>query len=233
MSVRFQVLFNGTALFVSGVPGEGVLAVGLDRVQRRGEEKEKLSLHASGLGRYHPELADAFHVNWEVPENVGVGDEVTIRILPPGDYDDPANVRRSPSAEVDDPVFGLLKYNVSAWDGVMPFDFAPSGTTHLRVHIRGSEDGPSEVQRELFQEFRSRYAQLWPAVAESLRRCHPRMTTVDEVNQRLDPTISMDLSESPGNELVLRYQFDIEDDRRAACFVTIRDWQVVEISRPH
>lgn len=168
MSVRFQVLFNGAAICIAGVPGEGVLSVGLDRVQRRGED-EKLSLHINGLARYHPEMANDFYAYWKVPENVGVGDEVTIRILPPGDYDDPANVRRSPSAEIDDPTFGLLRYNVSAWDGVVPFDFAPSRTTHLRVHVKGSEDGPSEVQREAFQELRSRYAQLWPSVAEALR----------------------------------------------------------------
>lgn len=59
------------------------------------------------------------------------------------------------------------------------------------------------------------------------------MTTIDEVNQHLDPTICVYLRDLPGDELQLVYTFDTEKDRRAAYYVTIRNWQVVAISAAH
>jgi hypothetical protein len=113
MGMRFQVLINARSVCIAGIDGDGVLSVCLDRTQRPGKD-ERLALHVGGLGRYHPQLEKNSHVRWSVPEEMKPGDELAIRILAAGEYDDPLEVRPSPSAEIEDPVFGPLSYYDSA-----------------------------------------------------------------------------------------------------------------------
>ena len=79
MSVRFEVIFNGRRLCTAGIEGDGVLGVGLDRVKHSGQEPQ-YSLHVGGLGSFGPETGRQEHVSWPVPESIGIGDEITIRL---------------------------------------------------------------------------------------------------------------------------------------------------------
>jgi len=212
----------------AGIDGDGVLAVNLDRVQHAGEDEE-LNLHVGGLGKYHPQRDEQCHVHWRVPNVVELGDEITIRILPSGQYDDPSEVHPSPSAKIDDPVFGSISYNVSAWDGQVAFEFPLARTTHVRVHVGAPDSGPTQAQRDIFQEFLFRYKDLWPSVAEALSRCHRTLSSVDAVHAHLDPIIGLDLYESPPGQLELSYTFDLDTKWRQSYHVTIRDWQIVEV----
>jgi hypothetical protein len=228
MGMRFQVLINGRSVCIAGIDGDGVLSVCLDRTQRPGKD-ERLALHVGGLGRYHPQLEKNSHVRWSVPEEMKPGDELAIRILAVGEYDDPLEVRPSPSAEIEDPVFGPLSYNVSAWDGQVPFEFPPARTTHVRVHLRAPESGPTPGQRDVFREFLSRYAELWPSIASALGRCHRPMLSIDAVARHVHPVIWLSLYEPEPEQVELSYRFDLDAEPRRSYHVTIRDWQVVEI----
>lgn len=99
--MRFQVLINGQPACIAGIDGPGVLGAVVDRVQR-GTEGEKLSLRVSGLGRYDPDVERDCYADWLHRNDLKAGDEITIRILPEGQYDPPACVRLSSSAETPD-----------------------------------------------------------------------------------------------------------------------------------
>jgi hypothetical protein len=228
MAVRFQVLVNGKSICVAGIDGDGVLSVSLARVQRLGES-ERLRLFVRGLGRYYPQSEKDCHVHWPVPDDPKCGDEIGIRILAPGEFDDPGEVKRSPSAEINDPAFGPISYNVSTWDGLLPFSYPPARTTHVRVHIQATDSGPSPAQQEVFREFLSRYAQLWPSIAEALSRCHASLSSVDAVSRHVDPVVCLDLYASKPSQVELSYTFDVDRDQRRSYCVRIRDWRIVEI----
>ena len=89
---------------------------------------------------------------------VTTGDEITIRILPNGDYAEPQGMTGSPKQTVDDPDFGQMNYNVDAWDADIPFDSSPIDSA--RIHLRADDSGPSQHQRNLMAELRVRHSQL-------------------------------------------------------------------------
>jgi hypothetical protein len=227
MSVRFKVTINGNQTAVVGIPGAGVLGVTIHRVQRE-DEPEDIEIHVSGLGHYHPGVAEKCHVHWDLPTQLAVGDEVNIRVLPHGEYDEPANVRLS--KKIKDPDFGAIQFNISAWDGKVPFKFAPSGTKTIQFHLNGSEDGPSQDQRELFQQLRARYAALWPSIAESLCKCHLEHKAKSKLRVLLNPLVYLTMGKEPGSELELGYSFRSDPDH-CSYFVVIRDWEVVSCAR--
>lgn len=224
MSVRFEVVLNGKRVCTAGIRGDGVLAVGLDRVKHPGQEPT-YSLHVGALGSFGPDTGRNEHVSWPVPSSLGIGDEITIRLLEAGEFDDPTEIRPSPSALLEDPVFGRIEYNIRAWDGTVPFEHAPIST--MRVHVCADEDGPSTRQRELFQDFRAIYASLWPSIADALAKCHPDSAPRDELMDRLDPTLGVSIYDDSG-AIETCYRFR-DDPAFRAYFVTIRNWEIVEI----
>ena len=94
--MRFEILVNGSPICISGQPGFGVLSVTLSWVKLdptkvppekhtdpRASSDGGLEFAVGGIDRI-----DDRHTSWKVP-TVGVGDEVTIRVLASGRFDAP------------------------------------------------------------------------------------------------------------------------------------------------
>ena len=92
--IRLQVLLNGEVVTTAGMDDRGVLSAILTRVFRseanharlKGKEldnEEEISLSVGGLSSLTDE-----HVRW-YDESVKRGDEITIRILDAGNFDEP------------------------------------------------------------------------------------------------------------------------------------------------
>lgn len=89
--VRFEVLVDGQQRCIAGIDGHGVLTLIAKWVKRNpdaepGNEawaRQRLILSVGG----HRSQTDDF-VDW-VKEDIAVGNEITIRILGPGEFDKP------------------------------------------------------------------------------------------------------------------------------------------------
>ena len=224
MSVRLEVLRNGKRVCISGINGDGVLNVIIDYIKHPDSEPRH-ELHVGGLGHYHPTLKQAQHVWWPAPRQIDIGDEITIRLLPAGDFEPPEGLTPHTSCSIDDPVFGHLDYNIDAWNGTTDFDLAPFKSAH--VHLVASDAGPAKSQRKLFKELKKRHPALWPAIAEALIRCHAEIESYDELIERIDPRICINIYDDSGS-LELSYSMQGDSERRAYV-VTVRNWQVAEI----
>jgi hypothetical protein len=102
-NVRFQLLVNGVSKCFAGVDSCGVLVAGLDWVKRdpaknksgRNGREDKVTLHLGGANS-----RTGGHLIW-IFEEMNVGDEVTIRILPPGKIDEPTHPKKKRKAGND------------------------------------------------------------------------------------------------------------------------------------
>lgn len=225
MAVRFEVVHNGKRVCTSGIDGDGVLNVMLCYV-KHADSDPKYDLEIGGLGHYHPARPGSQHVSWPRPETVGIGDEITIRLLPPGDFDPPVGMAPLTAGSIDDPLLGHIDYNIDAWNGTASFDFPPFTSAH--VHMVESADGPSDSQRALFQEFKNRHPDLWPVIADALVRCHPEIESRDELLRRIRPEIGINMYDDSGS-LEISYSVDGDPEHRAYV-VTVRNWEIAEIS---
>src|ERR1051325_10634014 len=169
MSSRFEILKNGKRVCVSGINGDGVLSVALSYVKHANKEGDH-RLSIGGLGMFDGSQNRQHHAAWPAPV-FGPGDEITIRILPPGEFDEPHGMTARPKKTVEDPDFGQMAYYIDSWDADIAFDSYPLRSAHL--HLRAGETGPSQVQRDLIRDLRVRHAQLWSALCSALVRCHP------------------------------------------------------------
>src|SRR6266581_895344 len=105
-SLRFEVQINGRSACTSGMDGFGVLDVVLTRVKRNPKSypgknahplklskaawaKEHIDLYVGGLDTNHTDQ----HLHW-LRENIKIGDEITIKVLPSGAIDKPLGRRR-------------------------------------------------------------------------------------------------------------------------------------------
>ena len=225
MSVRFEVIRNGERLCIAGIDGDGVLSVGLSYINRESDSRPPdYRLHVGGLGYYHPSDRRKQHVAWETPSQLDVGDEITVRILESGVYDDPIQSISSPSATCDDTVFGPLEYNANAWDGDLAFPRSPF--THAHVHIFAPDNGPTDLQRQVFQELLTQYHDLWPKIARAVCKCHPDLTSIEELERQVCPRISVDLYDPP-TTIGLTVSFG--DDWDDGYSVRIRDGEIIAI----
>ena len=154
-----------------------------------------------------------------------VGDEITIRVLPPGEFDDPAGMTQTPVKIVNDPDFGDLKYHVDSWDGDIPFVCTPFADTH--IHIVADEVGPSEEQRNSILELIQRFPELWPDIATALIRCHPQIDSRKELEDSINPKIGINMY---GNSDKIELTYHIDSDPEYRCyFVTLRNWTITEV----
>ena len=77
-------------------------------MKRVGEESTH-DLHIGGLGMFDGSQDRQHHAGWPAPD-IATGDEITIRVLPAGEFDDPEGITGSPNKTIDDPDFGQLNY---------------------------------------------------------------------------------------------------------------------------
>jgi hypothetical protein len=223
MSTRFEILKNGERICISGINGDGVLSVGLTYVKHPGQEQSH-DLQIGGLGMFDGSQDRQHHAGWPSPE-VTTGDEITIRILPAGDYDEPQGLTGSPRQTVDDPDFGQMSYYIDAWDADIPFDSAPIESAH--IHIRADDSGPSQHQRDLIVELRARHSQLWPDICTALVKCHAEIKTSAELSSRLMDHVGISLYDD-SNTIEMAYRFEGDPEFRGY-FVTLRDWEIAEV----
>jgi hypothetical protein len=91
---RLEILINGKSAHIIGMEDFGVLSVVVDWIRRDPAtkpndstaaewERNAVDLHTGGLDSRRNQ-----HVSWHDCQ-LKVGDEVTVRVLPPGDYDQP------------------------------------------------------------------------------------------------------------------------------------------------
>ncbi len=223
MSTRFEILKNGTRICVSGINGNGVLSIGLSYIKHPGESLTHL-LQIGGLGIFDGSLDRPHHATWPAPE-VTTGDEITIRILPPGKYDEPQELTGHPSQTIDDPEFGKLNYCIDSWDADIEFASPPIESAH--IHLRGHDSGLTQLQRDLLRELRSRHSQLWPEIRSALVKCHPDIETAVELSRRLIPHIGIDMYDDT-NTIGLTYRVQGDPEFRAY-FITLREWEITEV----
>lgn len=224
MTVRFEVCVNGQPVCVSGLNGDGVLSTIVSCI-RHADSTPELDLRVGGLGKYNPASERPQHANWNAP-SLSVGDEVTIRVLPAGEFDDPVEMSQSPKKTIEDEDFGRLDYYISAWDGEIDFDVPPIAKAHL--HLRADEDGPSEIQRRTVLTLIERYRELWPEISSALIRCQPDIEQLEELNNRMAPLLGIEMDDD-ADQVALTYRIRVDDEYRAY-FVTLRDWTVTEFS---
>jgi hypothetical protein len=86
-NVRFQVLLNGEVVATAGLSSYGVLSIICDWVRRDLDEVPEAKRSAPG---FNPAARDE-HLEW-FGSRLNAGDQVTIKILPPGEFDPPAGV---------------------------------------------------------------------------------------------------------------------------------------------
>ena len=223
MSTRFEILKNGERVCICGINGDGVLSVGLDYVKRSGEESSH-DLRIGGLGLFDGSLDRQHHADWPTPD-VATGDEITIRILPAGDFDNPEGMTGSPRKTIDDPDFGQLNYYVDSWDADIPFETALIETAH--IHLRADDSGPTANQRESVNELKYQYSDIWPEICAALVKCHPEIGTTDELSSRLVPHIGINMYDD-SDTIEITYSVDGDPEFRSY-FVTLRNWHIAEV----
>ena len=223
ISTRFEILKNGKRVCVSGIDGDGVLTVTLAYVKHPGEESTH-DLQVGGLGMFDGSQDRQHYATWPSP-NIATGDEITIRVLAGGEFDEPHGMTGSPQKTQDDPDFGELRYYIDSWDANITFDAAPISTAH--IHLRGVESGPSQFQRDLIKELRERHVRLWPDICSALVKCHPEIKTTEELSSRLVPHVGINMYDE-SNRIELTYSVDGDPEFRGY-FVTLRDWTIAEV----
>jgi hypothetical protein len=132
---------------------------------------------------------------------------------------------------VNDPAFGEIEYSGDAWDGLVPFEHGPSGTSEFAVHLWADESGPTAMQRATFEQIKARYSRLWPSIAEALLGCHAGLSSVQEITRGLSPTVGCYIEgvASQGHaDFELVYTFDLEGENGRGFFVRIVGWKVAE-----
>ncbi len=100
MSTRFEILKNGERVCIAGINGDALLSRGLTYVKHSGQEHTH-DLQISGLEMFEGSQHRQHRARWPSTK-VTTGDEITIRILPGGDYDEPHGMTGSPKHTVGD-----------------------------------------------------------------------------------------------------------------------------------
>ncbi len=223
MAARFEIVLNGERVCISGLDGDGVLTTMVNFVKHSNTEGE-YELSIGGHGRFLPTHDRPQHADWPNP-SVAIGDEITIRILPDGDFDLPQNMIGSPRESIIDAQFGKLNYSIDAWDGDLEINCQPFNQCH--VHLWSTADGPSNSQRERLTGFLDRHDSLWPLIAESLVRCHTDINTISELADRIHPRICINM-QPDGSDIEVTYTVEGDPELRAY-FVTLRNWEIAEV----
>jgi len=223
MSTRFEILKNGERICIAGINGDGVLNVGLTYVKRPGHAQTH-DLQIGGLGMFDGSQDREHHAAWSSPD-IATGDEIIIRILPAGAFDEPLGMAGSPEKTLHDPDFGQLNYYVDAWDADIRFDSEPIQSAH--IHLCADESGPTQAQRDLIHDLRVRHTQLLPAICAALVKCHPEIKSTNELSRRMVPHVGINVYDDT-NTLQLTYS--VEDDPEfRGYFVTLRNWEIAEV----
>lgn len=104
-AVRFEVLVNGDRRCIAGIPTYGVLSSTLDWAVRNPAckpesytpeqwSRQRLRMSVGGLQVDGPGEAESKQLAWAF-EDLKPGDEITVRVLGPGEFDAPLSPREN------------------------------------------------------------------------------------------------------------------------------------------
>ncbi|MEL7264065.1 MAG: hypothetical protein AAFN70_12340 [Planctomycetota bacterium] len=94
MSTRFEILKNGQRICIAGINGAGVLSVDLTYMKGAGQQ-EAHHLQITGMGTFEDSQDRQCPAEWP-SSGVGFGDDITIRVLPTGKFDQPLRISNNP-----------------------------------------------------------------------------------------------------------------------------------------
>ncbi len=132
---------------------------------------------------------------------------------------------------MNDPTFGEIEFSIDAWDGIVPYEHAPSNAAEFAVHIWADDAGPTTLQRRTFDGLKARYPTLWPSIARALLDCRPDLGSTDAVEAGLNPTVGCYIEGEGGADhanFELVYTLDLPDEGSRGYFVRIVGWEVIE-----
>ena len=143
-----------------------------------------------------------------------------------------ANLLRLTVEEYDDPVLGPLKlWGGGDWCGEVSLDHPLTRTKSLSLLIDNGKGRPSDEQRALSHEILSRYAELWPRIAQGLASHHPLYKTVEAVNEFVDqPCLCLNplVAEQP-RRWSLYYTFNSAAEGDIGYFVDFCEWEIIVV----
>ena len=108
MTSRLQILKNGQHVATIGIEGAGVSSVTLGTAEKA-EGESHCDLTVGVLTFPESPTERQRWMSWPMP-HISEGDEITVRILPPGTCDPPDESTGGEEKVIDDPEFGRLSY---------------------------------------------------------------------------------------------------------------------------
>jgi hypothetical protein len=223
MSTRFEILKNGKRVCITGINGDGVLSVNVNYVKHL-ENESSHDLHIGGLGRFDGSQDNEHHASWPAPK-ITTGDEITIRILPPGEFDEPRGMTFKAKKTLDDPELGKVSFYINSWTGNIAFDAPPIESANFR--ICAEEKGPTQEQRKLLRDLPSRHQKLWPDICSAILKCHPEIETSNELCNRLATNVFINIADD-SNTIELAYR--VEGDPEFRNFIVrLRESEIAEV----
>ena len=236
--MRFEVFVNGEKLCLAGLDGQGFLETYVTRVkmeERGSHPNDCLKVRTYGVGQRWstPKAKEEVHVSWS-GRKLRIGDEVTVRILPPGEFDPPLHLQPKKKQErLDDPLFGELVSHYGRWEASESIEHVGEPAHHFYVHVYAGDSGPSEQQRQFFRDLQANYAVLWEEqILGALCRCSRIHNDPDPILQSLSCEVSVTIYEWEEPALVegeLSYCCESEGEEDSGYYVRIRNWEIVEI----
>lgn len=223
MTVRIEILCNGQRIALPGIDGNGVLSTCVTYVKAPAKDGI-ITLETSGVGHYGDVSGVSAAASWPTHE-LQIGDEITLRVLRHAEFEMPTKLLPE-SQKINDDQFGEVTIRGGGWSFSLPFDHPPLASARFYVHAGGS--GPTLRQRSVIHEFTKRYKSIWPSVSVALLRCHGGIASVEELLNSMEPEMKVVVGAGDPAVLTLSYRIDGESGR--SYIVTIREWDVVEIS---
>lgn len=233
--IRLEIKINGETITTAGVAKDAVLGQHLDYIPRRqspeGTQPPSLDFHVGGNeikeGDIHASL------QW-IYRRLTIGDEITLRILGPGQSDPP--IRYVSDTVIEDPFLGRLVYGFGP-HGCWNTQVNAAGTPYeLQLHIPGASNGISFESRDFCAKIIQSLDQL---IAESLNRLSamlPDPTSVEDLKTLLIPHISVEIEPTKNhNPVAFTLNLDfrkvtLDKDDFTGFFFDFHDWQIREIN---
>lgn len=95
----------------------------------------------------------------------------------------------SSDADDLDPDFGLMHFNIDAWNCTVSFEFPHPTTSYFAIHVWAPETGPTEDQRVAMRRLKAEYGRLWPRIAKAIVTLHRTLRTTAELT--LEPVMHL------------------------------------------
>lgn len=234
--IRLEIKINGETMTTAGVAKDSVLMQHLCNVPGHqspdATEPPSFDFHVSGNeikeGDIHASLL------W-IYRQLTIGDEITIRILGPGQSDPP--IRYVSDTVIEDPLLGRLVSGPGlrgCWNTQVNVSETPY---KLQLQIPGAHNGISPESRDFCTKIIQSLNQL---IAESLSRLSemlPDHPPVENLLALLIPRIGVDIEPTKTHKPIaftLKLDFPkvtLDKDDSTGFFFDFHDWQIQEINQ--